>query len=99
MAPVENHFMVFCYHCTTRSICLELFSTGPGNRAVFLGDIPFLGRIPIDPHCVECADAGEPFLEKYPESEVTESYNLIIEKIMGGHKSSLSEDGSTYHDL
>ena len=93
---IENMRGFFCQHCGRR---LELFSTGPGNRAVFLGDIPFLGRIPIDPHCVECADAGEPFLEKYPESEVTESCNLIIEKIMGGHKSSLSEDGSTYHDL
>ena len=45
-----------------------------------------MGRIPIDPHFVECDGAGGPFLEKYPESEVAESCNLIVEKIMGGKR-------------
>jgi septum formation inhibitor-activating ATPase MinD len=47
---------------------------------------PFLGRIPIDPHMIECADAGDPILQKYPESEVAEACNLIIDKIMGGER-------------
>ena len=93
---VENIRGFFCQHCGQR---LELFSSGPGNRAVFLGEIPFLGRIPIDPHMVECADAGDPFLEKHPESEVAEGCNLIIEKILGGNKADLFEDRSTYYDL
>jgi Mrp family chromosome partitioning ATPase len=78
---IENMRGFLCQHCGKSG---ELFSTGPGNRAVFLGDIPFLGRIPIDPHMVECADTGDPFLKKYPKSEVAEACNLIIEKIMGG---------------
>ena len=57
-----------------------------GNRAAFLVDIPFLGRIPTDPHMAECADAGEPFLEKHPESEVAVGCNLIAEKIVAGSK-------------
>jgi hypothetical protein len=65
---------------------MELFSTGPGNRAVFLLDIPFLGRIPIDPRLGDSADTVEPFLQKYPESEVAEACNLIIEKIMKGER-------------
>lgn len=89
----ENMRGFFCQNCGGRQ---ELFSSGSGSRAVFLGDIPFLGRIPIDPHMVECADAGEPFLEKYPESEIAEGCNFIIEKIMGGNKSSLSEDRPVY---
>jgi ATP-binding protein involved in chromosome partitioning len=48
--------------------------------------IPILGRIPIDPRLGECADAGDPFLQKHPESEVAEACNLIIEKIMGGER-------------
>jgi ATP-binding protein involved in chromosome partitioning len=76
---IENMRGFLCQHCGKSG---ELFSTGPGNRAVFLLDIPFLGRIPIDPHFVECADAGGPFLERHPESEVAEACNLIIEKIM-----------------
>jgi len=80
---IENMRGFLCQHCGKS---LELFSTGPGNRAIFLGDIPFLGRIPIDPYMVKCADAGDPFLEKYPESEVAQACNLIIEKIKGGER-------------
>ena len=90
---IENMRGFFCQNCGGRQ---ELFSSGSGSRAVFLGDIPFLGRIPIDPYMAECADAGEPFLEKYPESEVAEACNLITEKIMGGPKSSSSEGRPVY---
>jgi Mrp family chromosome partitioning ATPase len=78
---IDNMRGFLCQNCSKRE---ELFNTGPGNRAVFLGDIPFLGRIPIDPHMGVCADKGDLFLEKYPESEVAEACNLIIEKILGG---------------
>ena len=80
---IENMRGFLCQNCDRRQ---ELFSTGPGNRAVFLGDIPFLGRIPIDPRLGDSADTVEPFLQKYPESEVAEACNLIIEKIMGGER-------------
>jgi Mrp family chromosome partitioning ATPase len=80
---IENMRGFLCQHCGKGG---ELFSTGPGNRAVFLGDIPFLGRIPIDPRLGDSADTVEPFLQKYPESEVAEACNLIIEKIMGGER-------------
>jgi Mrp family chromosome partitioning ATPase len=93
---IENMRGFLCQNCGVRQ---ELFSTGPGNRAVFLLDIPFLGRIPIDPHMVKCADTGDLFLNKHPESEVAEACNLIIEKIIGNNKSSLSEDRSVYYDL
>ena len=90
---IENMRGFFSQHCDRR---LELFSTGPGSRAVFLADIPFLGRIPIDPHFEKCADARKPSLEMYPESEVAEGCNSIIEKILGGKKTSLSEDRPVY---
>ena len=93
---IENMRGFLCQHCGKS---LELFSTGPGDRAVFLGDIPFLGRIPLDPQMVKCADTGDPFLDKHPESEIAEACNLIIEKIIGNNKSSLSEDRSVYYDL
>ena len=90
---IENMRGFFCEHCAGRQ---ELFSSGSGSRAVFLGDIPFLGRIPIDPHMVECTDAGGAFLEKYPESEVAKACNLITEKILRGPKSSFSESRPVY---
>ena len=78
---IENMQGFLCQHCGQRQ---EMFSTGPASRAIFLLDIPFLGRVPIDPRLGEFADTGEPFLQKYPESEVAQACNLIIEKIMGG---------------
>ena len=93
---IENMRGFFCQHCGKSG---ELFSTGPGNRAVFLGDIPFLGRIPIDPHMGVCADTGDVFLDKHPKSEVAEACNLICEKIIGGNKENLPEDKSVYYDL
>jgi len=93
---IENMRGFLCQHCGVRQ---ELFSSGSGSRAVFLGDIPFLGRIPIDPHMVECTDARETFSEKYPKSEVAESCNLIVEKIVEGNKVNVPEDRSTYYDL
>jgi ATP-binding protein involved in chromosome partitioning len=81
---IENMRGFFCQHCGRP---LELFSSGSGSRAVFLGDIPFLGRIPIDPHLAESADAGEAFVEKYPESEAARGCDLIVEKLLrGGHR-------------
>ena len=77
---IENMRGFFCQHCGQLQ---EMFSTGPGNRAVFLMDIPFLGRIPIDPHLGESADTGEPFLEIYPSSQVADAHKFIVDKIMG----------------
>lgn len=76
---IENMRGFFCQSCGERQ---ELFSTGSGSRAVFLMDIPFLGRIPIDPDLSQCLDAGEPFIEKHPDSQAAEAYNLIAEKII-----------------
>ena len=78
-----------CQNCGKRQ---ELFSTGPGSRAVFLLDIPFLGRIPIDPHMDKCVDAGDLFIEKHPESEVAEACDLIVAKIIDDNKVILSEE-------
>ena len=80
---IENMQGFLCQHCGQRQ---EMFSTGPASRAIFLLDIPFLGRVPIDPRLGESADTGDPFLVKHPESEVAEACNLIVNKIMGGEK-------------
>lgn len=76
---IENMRGFLCRHCGRRQ---ELFSTGFSNRAIFLMEIPFLGRIPIDPYLSECVDVGKPFVEKYPGSQAAEAYELIAEKII-----------------
>jgi len=76
---IENMRGFLCQQCNRRQ---ELFSTGTGKRAVFLMDVPFLGRIPIDPHLAESAQAGQPYLEKYQDAEGAIAFNLVAEKIL-----------------
>jgi|GEM_PF-5066893 len=59
-----------------------LCSTGPSSRAIFLNEVPFLGRIPIDAHLNASVDTREASLEKYTDSQAMECYNLITKKIM-----------------
>jgi ATP-binding protein involved in chromosome partitioning len=75
---IENMRGFLCQHCGKRE---ELFSTGSGSRAIFLMDIPFLGRVPIDPYLRECMEAGESFMKKHPDSQAAEAYDLIVEKV------------------
>lgn len=74
---IENMGGFLCQNCGRRQ---ELFSTGPSSRAIFLNEVPFLGRIPIDTNLNESADTREAFLEKYTNFQA-EAYNLIIQKI------------------
>ena len=61
-----------------------MFGSGGGSRTATAMDIPFLGRIPLDAKMVKCADAGESYMEKYPDSEVTKAFNQVVAKIIEG---------------
>ena len=78
---IENMSGFVCPHCGKS---VELFGTGGGFRTAMAMNIPFLGRIPLDPRMVQCADAGESYMEKYPDSEVTKAYDQIVERIVEG---------------
>lgn len=76
---IENMRGFLCQNCGRRQ---ETLSTGPVNRAIFLNEIPFLGRIPIDIHLEESVDTWEDFYAKHPSSQAAEPYNLIAQKIL-----------------
>ena len=76
---IENMSGFVCPHCGKP---VDLFGIGGGFRTALKMNVPYLGRIPFDPKMVECADAGESYLEKHPDSEVTEAYNKIVARIM-----------------
>ncbi len=76
---IENMSGFVCPHCGKP---MELFGSGGGFKTALAMNVPFLGYIPFDPKMVECADAGASYLEKYPDSEVTQAYNQIVERIM-----------------
>ncbi|MBW1895967.1 MAG: Mrp/NBP35 family ATP-binding protein, partial [Deltaproteobacteria bacterium] len=60
---IENMSGFVCPHCSKP---VDLFGSGGGFKTALAMNVPFLGRLPFDPQMVECADAGESYLEKYP---------------------------------
>jgi ATP-binding protein involved in chromosome partitioning len=75
---IENMSGFVCPHCGK---ALDLFGSGGGFKTALAMNVPYLGRIPFDPELVACADAGESYMERYPDSEATQAYNQIIDKI------------------
>lgn len=78
---IENMSGFVCPHCGK---AIDLFGSGGGSRTATAMDIPFLGRIPLDAKMVNCADAGESYMDKYPDSEVTQAFNQVVATIIEG---------------
>lgn len=75
---IENMSFYVCAHCGTRE---EIFSHGGGERAAEKLDIPFLGRIPIDPAIREGGDTGKPIVVADPGSPQSQAFKAIAEKL------------------
>jgi Mrp family chromosome partitioning ATPase len=78
---VENMSGLTCPHCGGK---VDLFKEGGGERIARELDVPFLGRVPIDPNIVQASDNGKPFLIENPDADATRAFNGIVEKIIGG---------------
>jgi len=75
---IENMSGFKCSHCGGE---IELFKIGGGEKASGELNVPFLGRIPVDPEIVNSGDSGKPFVLSNPGSDATKSFNEIIDKI------------------
>jgi Mrp family chromosome partitioning ATPase len=75
---VENMSGLVCPHCNCE---VDLFGSGGGEQTASRMEIPFLGAIPFDPEMVSCTDAGVAYLEKHPDSPVSNAYRNIAEKL------------------
>jgi Mrp family chromosome partitioning ATPase/predicted Fe-Mo cluster-binding NifX family protein len=85
---IENMSGFVCPHCGQ---ALDLFGTGGGFKTALAMNVPFLGRIPFDPNMVKSADAGESYLEKYADSDVTKAFNDLVERIIESDRAKSSE--------
>lgn len=68
LGVIENMSFFVCGHCGERT---EIFSFAGGERAAQKFEIPFLGRIPLDPVIREGGDAGMPIVAADPKSPLT----------------------------
>jgi Mrp family chromosome partitioning ATPase len=77
---LENMSGYVCPQCGIRT---DLFGTGGGERLAQEMNVPFLGRIPIDPRIVGCGDRGNCLMETFPESPAAQSYLLLADRLQG----------------
>ena len=75
---VENMAGFTCPHCGRE---IDIFKKGGGEKAARELDVPFLGRIPLDPRLVVSGDEGKPFLLAHPDSEAARALEEIIKRL------------------
>ena len=78
LGVIENMSFFVCGHCGERT---EIFSFAGGERAAQKFDIPFLGRIPLDPAIREGGDAGMPIVASVPDSPLTLAFQGAVEAL------------------
>ncbi len=81
---VENMSGLLCPDCGKH---IELFKTGGGESLAKEMNVPFLGRVPLDPAIVHSGDAGTPFVEHYAHTRTAGIFAEIICPLMVDAKS------------
>ncbi len=76
---VENMSGYVCPHCGKTS---DLFKTGGGEELAKSSDLPFLGRIPLDPRIMLAGDEGTPYLTGGGESPAITALNDMVTAVM-----------------
>ena len=75
---VENMSGFVCPNC---GASYNLLGSGGGERISKEMNVPFLGKIPIDPSISEDTDEGTPFIVKHHDSAAAKAFMDIVEKI------------------
>lgn len=71
---VENMSGFVCPHCAE---CTDIFSRGGGEKLAQQYEVPFLGRIPIDPNVSLLQDQGKFVAQAAMEAETEEEANRV----------------------
>ena len=45
-------------------------------------EVPFLGKLPLDPRIGRCCDEGKSFLTEVPDSPAADAYKKIIQSTL-----------------
>jgi Mrp family chromosome partitioning ATPase len=75
---IENMSGLTCPHCQKT---IDLFGAGGGEKTAAQMNIPFLGRIPIDPNVVACGDSGTCYQEIHSDSAVAKGFDEIAARM------------------
>ncbi len=83
LGVIENMSGLVCPHCQS---VIDLFKRGGGEDMAAKMGVPFLGRIPIDPHIVEASDLGEPYVDRHSENEGAAAFGRIVQQLIDRKK-------------
>ena len=72
---IENMSGFVCPHCNET---VDIFKSGGGEQVAREFDLPFLGRVPMDPKVVIAGDDGKPYLSSESESPATSAFSAIV---------------------
>ena len=76
---LENMSGFICPKCGEKT---DVFKSGGGENMARKMSVPFLGRIPIDPHIVRSCDSGKPFVFHYNRSQTAKAFESISGPIL-----------------
>lgn len=78
LGVIENMSGFVCPECNTR---IDILRSGGGEKLAHEMNVPFLGRIPLDPRLSLSCDEGKPFVKEYPDSPATKAMVAVVDKI------------------
>jgi ATP-binding protein involved in chromosome partitioning len=75
LGVVENMSGYICPHCEEK---VDIFSSGGGEQIARDFDLPFLGRVPMDPRVVIAGDTGKPYLSSDEDTLATKAFSTVV---------------------
>jgi MinD superfamily P-loop ATPase len=75
---IENMSGFVCPHCKET---VDIFKSGGGESLARELELPFLGRIPMDPQVVMAGDDGTPYLSSADDSPATRAFAEVVKAI------------------
>ena len=75
---IENMSGFVCPHCGKTT---DPFKSGGGEALASEMNVPFLGRVPLDPAVVQSGDGGKPFMGQADQSPAAKAFGPIIAAI------------------
>ncbi len=79
LGVIENMSGFVCPHCGQTT---DIFKSGGGEKMAEEMDIPFLGRIPLDPMIAQASDEGTPYINAFAESESARAFSKALDPVI-----------------
>lgn len=95
LGVIENMSGFVCPHCGETT---DIFLSGGAEAMAADADVPFLGRIPMDPAVVEAGERGVPHVQAFAGSPTAAAFTTAIEPLLTlterpGHRVVATEEG------